>query len=72
MQRRILQLEIEQVALEKETDKLSAERLDALHDELAQLNASNAEMREHWEQEKQAIGAIRSLKEELEGLRTQV
>jgi ATP-dependent Clp protease ATP-binding subunit ClpB len=43
-----------------------------LHDELAQLNASNAEMREHWEQEKQAIGAIRSLKEELEGLRTQV
>ena len=72
VQRRILQLEIEQVALEKETDKLSAERLDALHDELAQLNASNAEMREHWEQEKQAIGAIRSLKEELEGLRTQV
>ena len=72
VQRRILQLEIEQVALEKETDKLSAERLDALHDELAQLNASNAEMRGHWEQEKQAIGAIRSLKEELEGLRTQV
>ena len=72
VQRRILQLEIEQVALEKETDKLSAERLDVLHDELAQLNASNAEMREHWEQEKQAIGAIRSLKEELEGLRTQV
>ncbi len=72
VQRRILQLEIEQVALEKESDKLSAERLDVLHDELAQLNASNAEMREHWEQEKQAISAIRSLKEELEGLRTQV
>lgn len=72
VQRRILQLEIEQVALEKETDKLSAERLDVLHEELAQLNVSNAEMRGHWEQEKQAISAIRSLKEELEGLRTQV
>ena len=72
VQRRILQLEIEQVALEKESDKLSAERLDVLHDELAQLNASNAEMRGHWEQEKHAIDAIRSLKEELEGLRTQV
>ena len=72
VQRRILQLEIEQVALEKESDKLSAERLDALHDELAQLNASNAEMKEHWEQEKQAISAIRSLKEELEGLRIQI
>ena len=72
VQRRILQLEIEQVALEKESDKLSAERLDALHDELAQLNVSNAEMKEHWEQEKQAISAIRSLKEELEGLRIQI
>jgi ATP-dependent Clp protease ATP-binding subunit ClpB len=72
VQRRILQLEIEQVALEKESDKLSAERLDVLHDELAQLNASNAEMRGHWEQEKHAIDAIRSLKEELEGLRTQI
>ena len=43
-----------------------------MHDELAQLNASNAEMKEHWEQEKQAISAIRSLKEELEGLRIQI
>ncbi len=72
VQRRILQLEIEQVALEKESDAASAERLEALHDELATLNATNAEMREHWEQEKQAIDAIRALKEELEHLRTQV
>ena len=72
VQRRIFQLEIEQVALEKESDEVSAERLDALHDELAELNASVAEMKEHWEQEKQAIDAIRSLKEELEGLRTQI
>ena len=72
VQRRIFQLEIEQVALEKETDTASAERLEALHDELATLNADTAQMREHWEQEKQAIDAIRALKEELEGLRTQV
>ena len=72
VQRRIFQLEIEQVALEKESDKASAERLEMLHDELAQLNASVSEMKENWEREKQAIDAIRSLKEELEGLRTQI
>ena len=72
VQRRIFQLEIEQVALEKESDKASVERLDVLHDELAQLNASVSKMKEHWEQEKHAIDAIRSLKEELEGLRTQI
>ncbi len=72
VQRRILQLEIEQVALDKETDAASKERLDALHDELAELNAQMATMKQRWEQEKQAIDAIRSLKEELEGLRTQV
>ncbi len=72
VQRRIFQLEIEQLALEKETDDASKERLDALHDELAGLNVSVGEMKQRWEQEKQAIDAIRSLKEELEGLRTQV
>ena len=72
VQRRILQLEIEQVALEKETDAASKERLDALHDELAELNVQVAQMKLDWEQEKQAIDAIRSLKEELEQLRTQV
>ena len=72
VQRRILQLEIEQVALEKETDAASKERLDSLHEELAELNVQVAEMKRIWEQEKQAIDAIRSLKEELEDLRTRV
>ena len=72
VQRRILQLEIEQVALAKETDSVSRERLDALVDELAVLNAQVHGMREHWEHEKQAIDAIRALKEELEQLRTQL
>jgi ATP-dependent Clp protease ATP-binding subunit ClpB len=72
VQRRIFQLEIEQVALEKESDQASIERLEVLHDELASLNAQAAEMKERWEQEKQAIDAIRALKEELEQLRSQV
>ena len=72
VERRILQLEIEQVALEKESDHASMERLEALHDELAQLNVELADMKRHWEAEKQAIDAIRNLKEELEQLRTQV
>jgi len=72
VQRRIFQLEIEQVALEKETDAASHERLDALVEELALLNVQVHTMKAHWENEKQAIDAIRSLKEELEQLRTQV
>ncbi|MGB0800410.1 MAG: ATP-dependent Clp protease ATP-binding subunit [Ilumatobacteraceae bacterium] len=72
VQRRILQLEIEQVALEKETDTASRERLDTLHGELAALNAESAAMRQRWDAEKQAIDAIRNLKEELEHLRSQL
>ena len=72
VERRILQLEIEQVALEKESDDASKERLEALHDELAELNAEVATMKRHWEAEKEAIAAIRTLKEELEQLRTQL
>jgi len=72
VQRRILQLEIEQVALEKETDAPSKERLETLQAELDELKARATEMRAHWEDEKNAIGAIRTLKEELEQLRTMV
>jgi ATP-dependent Clp protease ATP-binding subunit ClpB len=46
--------------------------LAALEDELAKLKSQSAEMKTHWEGEKDAIGAIRSLKEELEQLRTQL
>jgi ATP-dependent Clp protease ATP-binding subunit ClpB len=72
VQRRILQLEIEQVALEKETDSASRERLDALHDELSELQAQVDTMKSHWEAEREAISAIRTLKEELESLRMAV
>ena len=70
--RRILQLEIERVALEKESDSASTERLRILNEELTELQQQTNEMKRHWDAEKQAISAIRSLKEELETLRGQV
>lgn len=70
--RRILQLEIERVALDKEIDPASRERLDSLNGELGDLQRQSAQMKQHWDAERQAIGAIRSLKEELESLGLQV
>ncbi|CAB4607197.1 unannotated protein [freshwater metagenome] len=72
VQRRILQLEIEKVALDKETDVASRERLAALQDELTTLQAEVDVMKGHWEAERSAISAIRTLKEELEALRSAV
>jgi ATP-dependent Clp protease ATP-binding subunit ClpB len=70
--RRVRQLEIEQVALAKETDDASAERLAALQAELANLNEQTSGMKAQWQAEKEAIGAIQILKEELESLRSEV
>ena len=72
VERRIRQLEIEHVALAKETDAPSAERLAVLDKELADLREQSMGMKAHWENERTAIAAIRLLKERLEGLRTQV
>jgi ATP-dependent Clp protease ATP-binding subunit ClpB len=66
VERRIRQLEIERVALAKETDAVSKERLAALDEELANLNEQKAAMVAHWQSEKEAIGTIRALKEQLE------
>jgi len=72
VERRMRQLEIERVALEGETDEASAERLAKLDEELANLREQADAMRAHWQAEKDAIAAIRSLKEELEAQRTLV
>ena len=69
VERRIMQLEIERVALEKETDKASVSRLADLEDELTELRRESGVMKSRWEAEKQGIAAIRTLKEELETLR---
>ncbi len=69
VERRIRQLEMEQVALGKETDEASVARLAEIESTLADLRESATSMRAHWQNEKDAIEAIRSLKEELEQLR---
>jgi ATP-dependent Clp protease ATP-binding subunit ClpB len=66
VERRIMQLEIERQALEKETDEASVARREALERELADLRERSSEMKAHWQQEKDAIEAIRSAKERLE------
>ena len=70
VERRIRQLEIERVALAKETDEASKERLDSLDRELADLQEQSVGMKAHWQAEKDAITIIRDLKEQLEGLRS--
>jgi ATP-dependent Clp protease ATP-binding subunit ClpB len=69
VERRRRQLEIERVALAKETDAASIERLAALERDLAELTEQADAMKAHWQSEKEAITAIRSLKEELEAVR---
>ena len=69
VERRIRQLEIERVALAKETDPASKDRLDALDKELADLQEQSLGMKAHWQGEKDAIAHIRELKEQLEAKR---
>ncbi len=69
VERRIRQLEMEEVALSKETDDASVARTAEIVASLADLREQAAGMRAHWQNEKDAIEAIRSLKEELEQLR---
>jgi ATP-dependent Clp protease ATP-binding subunit ClpB len=71
VERRIMQLQIEKVALTKETDTASRERLHSLETELQLLSTQSAEMKHRWEAEKQGISAVRTLKEELDVLRQQ-
>jgi ATP-dependent Clp protease ATP-binding subunit ClpB len=68
--RRMRQLEIEKMALEKETDRASADRLAALEEELANLSEQSVAMTAHWQSEKAAIARIQDLKNQLEQRRT--
>jgi ATP-dependent Clp protease ATP-binding subunit ClpB len=71
VERRIRQLEIERVALSKETDEVSVERLASLDEELANLREQRDSMLAHWNNEKEVIDQIRELKEQLETLRAE-
>ena len=63
---RITQLQIEQVSLKKETDALSQSRLHELEKELAELQDKFRSMKAKWENEKNAIGKVQSLREQIE------
>ena len=72
VQRRIMQLEIEQQALEAETDPGSVARRDAIVEELAGLREEADAMRGHWEQEKATIERIRDIKGQIETARNEL
>jgi len=69
LERRIMQLEIELQALSSETDEPSVDRREAIERELADLRERSSEMKATWQAEKDAITAVRDLKERLEHAR---
>jgi ATP-dependent Clp protease ATP-binding subunit ClpB len=71
IERRIMQLEIERQALLKETDKHSQERRAQIDKELAKLKEDSSGRKARWQAEKQAIGKIRTLKEQIEQLKAE-
>jgi ATP-dependent Clp protease ATP-binding subunit ClpB len=70
--RKMMQLEIEREALKKEKDKASQERLGKLEKELADLKEQSNALRAHWELEKNAITALRSIKEKIEAAKIEI
>jgi len=71
VERRIMQLEIEQEALSKESDEASVARREAIEAELAELRERSSGMKAQWQAEKEAITAVRDLKERLEQARAE-
>jgi len=71
IERRILQLEIERQSLLKETDAHSKERRNQIDKELAKLKEDSSGRKARWQAEKEAIGKIRKLKEQIEQLRAE-
>jgi ATP-dependent Clp protease ATP-binding subunit ClpB len=66
VRRKVLQLQIEEQALKKESDPVSKGRLAELQKEIAQLSEKLSALRAHWENEKQVISAIRAVKQKVE------
>ena len=70
--RKIMQHEIEEAALKKETDKLSVEHLKQIQEELANMRASFNEMKAKWENEKKSIETLQKLREEIENTNAEI
>ena len=71
IERRIMQLEIERQALKKESDAHSRERLGQIEKELGGLREQSNTLKAHWQTEKEAIGKIRKIKEQIDQLKTE-
>jgi ATP-dependent Clp protease ATP-binding subunit ClpB len=71
IERRIMQLEIERQAMAKESDAHSKERAKQIDKELSGLKEKSNALKAHWQTEKDAIGKIRSRKEEIDRLKTE-
>ena len=72
IRRRIMQLEIEEMALKKEDDRLSMERLEKLKEELSNLRDQFNEMKSRWESEKDSVEKVKTLKAELERVHAEI
>lgn len=70
--RKIMQLEIEEAALKKETDQLSAEHLKEIQEELSKLRATFSEGKAKWESEKEGIDKVAKLREQIEATNAEI
>src|SRR5436190_4071374 len=71
VERRIMQLEIERTALKKEKDPASVERRETIERELAQLKERSAAMKAQWQQEKETLGAVGKIKQQIDQARVE-
>ena len=72
LQRRIMQLEIEEAALKKEDDRLSKERLENLQEELAELREAFKGQKAQWDNEKSSVERLQKIREEIEQVNQEV
>ena len=70
--RKIMQMEIEESALKKETDNLSRERLETLQKELAELRDSFNAQKAQWDNEKHAVEKVQKIREQIEDVNKQI
>lgn len=72
LSRKIMQMEIEEAALKKETDRLSQDRLQDLQRELAELHDEFTAKKAQWENEKSSVDRLSALREEIEAVNRQI
>ncbi len=72
LRHRIMQLEIEEAAMKKETDKLTQAHLAEVQKELAELREQFNVMKARWENEKQSIGKVQNLRQEIEKINAEI